>query len=218
MTRLLKKEFSLCLHPTAPLFLMLGAMVLIPNYPYSVNFFYTTLGIFFICMTGRENHDIPFTMTLPVSRRQLVAGRMLLCAILQGAQLALCAILIALRPRIMDPLPNPVGMDANWALLGEGLLVFALFNAVFFPLWYRDVRKVGVPFLIASAAVFLFILAAIASTYALPFVRDQLDTPDPDHLPAKLLFIAVCALAYALSGYLSFRVSCRRFEAQDLQT
>ena len=65
---LLKKELRLCLHPTAPLFLLLCAMILIPNYPYTVSFFYMTLGVFFICLTGRETHDAAFTAALPVSR------------------------------------------------------------------------------------------------------------------------------------------------------
>ena len=61
---LLKKEFSLCLHPAALIMLPLAAIVLAPNYPYGIIFFYSTLGLFFICMGGRENQDVLFTMTL----------------------------------------------------------------------------------------------------------------------------------------------------------
>ena len=43
--KLLKKEFRLCLHPTGLIMPMLGSMVLIPNYPYAVSFFYMTLAI-----------------------------------------------------------------------------------------------------------------------------------------------------------------------------
>lgn len=52
MKTLLQKELRLALHPTAPLFLCLSAMLLIPNYPYCVVFFYTSLAVFFICLTG----------------------------------------------------------------------------------------------------------------------------------------------------------------------
>lgn len=55
MKELLKKEISLVLHPTNWLFLALSALVLVPNYPYYVTFFYTGLGIFFLCLSGREN-------------------------------------------------------------------------------------------------------------------------------------------------------------------
>ena len=44
MKHLLYKEWRLAMHPTALLFLPLSAMLLIPNYPYYVIFFYTSLG------------------------------------------------------------------------------------------------------------------------------------------------------------------------------
>ena len=47
MLRLLQKEIRLAMHPTVPIFLLLSAMLLIPNYPYYVAFFYTGLGVFF---------------------------------------------------------------------------------------------------------------------------------------------------------------------------
>ncbi|MBR1585336.1 MAG: ABC-2 transporter permease [Clostridia bacterium] len=214
--KLLKKEWTLCLHPAALIMLGLGTLILIPNYPYTVSFFYMTLGIFFICTSGRENHDVAFTLTLPVSRRQAVAGRIGLCVCLEVLQLLLCAVFALIKTRISTA-PNEAGMDANVALFGEGLILFGLFNLLFFPAWYRDIRKVGVPFVKATIAVFVYIVLAIVATYAVPFVRDQLDTPDPQHMGAKLLFL-LCGLVFFLgTTLLSWRISTRRFEAQDLQ-
>ena len=70
MILLLKKEFRLCLHPAALVMLATSALLLVPNYPFGVSFFYMALGIFFICLDGRENHDAAFTLALPVSRRE----------------------------------------------------------------------------------------------------------------------------------------------------
>lgn len=39
MRALLIKEIKLSLHPTIPIFLLLSAMLIIPNYPYYVVFF-----------------------------------------------------------------------------------------------------------------------------------------------------------------------------------
>lgn len=217
MKQLLKKEWRLCLHPAVPLFLLLSALILVPNYPYAVCFFYLTLGIYFTCLAGRENHDLAFTLSLPVSRGDIVAARFLMCGALEVCQILLAGLVILLRERLLGGAPNAAGMDANLALPGEGFLLFGLFNLLFFPAWYRDVNKLGVPFLRASAAVFLFVVAAVVSTYALPFVRDVLDTPDPAHLGAKAAFTAACAGVYLLLSCLSFRLSRRRFEHQDLQ-
>lgn len=217
MNKLLKKEFALCLHPAVPLFLALSGLVLIPNYPYAVSFFYITLGIFFICMSGRENHDISFTMTLPVSRREIVAARVLMNCCLECAQLALCGILVWVKEAFLGGVANEAGLDANLALLGDGFIVFGLFNLIFFPAFYKDVRKIGVPFLLASAAVFLYIILGIVATYAIPFVRDALDTPDPQYLTAKAAFIAVGLVFFLLATFAALRLSQKRFARQDLQ-
>ena len=214
--KLIKKDFRLCLHPAAIVMLGLSALVLVPNYPYSITFFYMTLGIFFICLGGRENHDIAYTMTLPVSRAQAVAARMGMACVLQITQIVLCCLFIVLKSKIA-PGPNGAGMDANAALPGEGFLVFALFNGIFFPAWYKDVTKVGGPFVKGSIAVFLYIVLAVSATYAVPFVRDRLDTPGSEFLGEKLLFTGVCAALYALATFLSYRLSVKRFSALDLQ-
>lgn len=55
LKKLLRKELVLSMHPTVPLMLLLCVMVLIPNYPYTVVFFYSTLSLFFTCLLGRES-------------------------------------------------------------------------------------------------------------------------------------------------------------------
>ena len=214
--KLLKKEFKLCLHPTGPLFLMLCTMILIPNYPYAVSFFYVTLGVFFICLTGRENHDAAFTAALPVTRKQIVQGRILMVCCLEMLDLLAVGLMLWVKS-LIGYTPNQAGMDANIALLGEGFIVFGLFNLIFFPNWYKNINKVGVPFLLASAAVFVYIVLAIVSTYAIPFVRDCLDTQDPAFLKEKLLFIAAALLLFLCAMWLSMKASVKRFERVDLQ-
>lgn len=73
--KLIKKDFRLAMHPTVPLMLLTAAMVTIPNYPYTVSFFYVTLSIFFTCLLGRENRDIAFSLCLPVAKRDIVTAR-----------------------------------------------------------------------------------------------------------------------------------------------
>ena len=122
-----------------------------------------------------------------------------------------------LKANLIGVTENLAGLDANLALVGEGFLLFGLFNRLFFPLWYRDVRKVGKPFLIASAAVFLYVVLAVVSTYAVPFVRDRLDTADPAFLGEKAAFLGGSALVYLALTAWAARVSVRRFSALDLQ-
>lgn len=215
MKALLMKEIRLAMHPTAPLFLGLSAMLLIPNYPYDVVFFYTALAVFFTCLTGRENQDVVFTMLLPVAKRDVVRARMALVLLLEGAQL-LTAALFALLRGVILPTPNLAGMDANVALFALALVELGLFNLVFFPAYYRDVRKVGAAFVKGAAAVFGCIVLGEVAVHAIPWVRDVLDTPDPLHLPAKLAALALGAAVFAVLTLLARRLAIRRFERVDL--
>ena len=213
--KLLKKELRLALHPTAILFLALSAMLMIPSYPYHVVFFYTTLGVFFISMQGRENQDVDFTMLLPIRRRDLVQGRYALVVLLELCQLITAIPFCLLRSALPIP-PNPVGLEANIALLGSALILYGVFHLVFFGVYYRNVARVGTAFLAGSAAVFLYIVIAEALPHAVPFIRDRLDTPDPQFLPEKLAALGICLLVYCAATAISYVGSVRHFERQDL--
>ncbi len=213
--KLLKKELRLALHPTAVIFLALSAMVLIPSYPYYVVFFYTGLAVFFTCLTGRENRDVSFTLLLPVSRRELVGARFCVVILLELAQLALTAVFALIRRAL--PLPaNAAGMEANIALFGLSLVMLGLFHVVFFGRYYRDVKKVGFPFVLSSVVVFLYIVVVETLCHTIPFFREKLDTADPLFLKEKLVVLFIGIVAYVLLTALAFFRAVRSFERQDV--
>ena len=215
MKNVLKKELLLALHPTAPLFLLLSAMLIIPNYPYYVVFFYNALAIFFTCLLGRENNDVFYSLTLPIPKRDIVKGRFAFVVLLQVAQLVIAVPFALLRQQM--PLPgNQVGMDANIALFGLSLILMGLFNLVFFAIYYKDINKVGTAFAWGSAVVFVYICIAEAAAHVVPFFRDVLDTKDPQNLSAKLLVLAIGGLLYAAFTLLAYRRAVQTFEVQDL--
>lgn len=215
MKHLLRKELTLAMHPTNLIFLSLSCMVLIPNYPYEVIFFYTMLGLFFLCLSGRENHDIEYSMALPVRKTAVVHARIGFAVLIELTQLLL-AIPFALLRQTLVPAANSVGMDANIAFFGLSLVLFGLFNILFFTSYYKSPAKVGKAFVWSSTVVFLFITVEIVLDHALPFFRDVLDTPDPLYLGAKLAVLLIGALSFVLLSFLADRVSARRIMALDL--
>ena len=213
--KMLMKEWKLCMHPMGYIMLLCSALVLVPGYPYGVSCFYMGLAIFFICLTARENHDAGFTLTLPVSRGDAVKARILFCAVLEALDVLLIGLFTLLKGAIGN-LPNPAGMDAGLALIGECLIIFAIFNMIFFPIYYRDINKPGKAFAFAAVAVFAWIILEIVSTYTVPFFRDVLDQPDPRYMGDKALF-TLGGLALFLGGTaLSAIRSIKRFEEVDL--
>ena len=81
MRALLYKQFRLVCHPMTLVFCLFGAMLLIPNYPYTVAFFYVTLGIFFTFMNIREQRDMYYAAVLPIRKRDTVKASVLFIAL-----------------------------------------------------------------------------------------------------------------------------------------
>lgn len=215
MKNLLIKEWRLALHPAALLFLCLSSMLLIPSYPYFVIFFYTCLGLFFICLSGRENKDIYYTMLLPASKRGIVAARFLLAILIELLQFA-AAIPFALLHNALYSAPNAAGMNVNTAFFGFAFLLIGLFNLVFFPKYYRNPNKVGMPFLFGCLAFAAGMTAVEAGRFALPAIDAYLNAQGTQNLPYQLTALATGAALWALFTLIAYRRSAKSFEAFDL--
>ena len=215
MRDLFYKELKLALHPTAYLFVFFGVMLVIPNYSYYVVFFYVSLGMFFICLSGRENRDIPFSVMLPVRKRDIVTARILLAVLIELLQLVISIPFALLRGR-MPVGPNAAGLDANIALFGSALLLFGIFNLVFFTRYYKAPDKVGKAFLWSSLAEGIYVILAEACVHAIPWVKQVVDTPDPLHPGPKLIILGVGAAAFVVLTFLAWRRSMTSFEKLDL--
>lgn len=215
MKKLLRKEVLLSMHPTAIIFLALSMMLIIPNYPYYVIFFYTGLAIFFTCLNGRENNDVFYTLSLPVTKKDVVKSRFLFVIILELAQVIIAIPFAIIRQSM--PLPgNQVGMDANIALFGLSFIMIGIFNYIFFGIYYKDVNNVGKAFAWSSTAVFVYMAVAETCAHVVPFVRDYLDTKDPEYLIYKLIVLFVGIVIYALLTHIIYKKSVKSFDAIDL--
>lgn len=135
MLNLIKKEISLCLHPTAFIFLSFAVLVFVPNYPYEVIFFFSCLSIFFCCMMTRENGDIAFSCALPVKKEHIPFAKMLVIFGLQCIILLLVGIIGAVKGAVLpaEQYFNQAGISANLTLVGNGAVLLGVFNLIFFP-------------------------------------------------------------------------------------
>ena len=72
--KIFSKDLRLAAHPMMYVFALFGAMLIIPNYPYTVVFFYGLRGIFFTFLNGRENKDVYFCRSRSATRCVPVPG------------------------------------------------------------------------------------------------------------------------------------------------
>ncbi|HAS37098.1 MAG TPA: hypothetical protein DCS04_00480, partial [Ruminococcaceae bacterium] len=157
---LIKKEFLLTAHPMTFVFTFFGIMLIIPNYIYYVAFFYTTLGIFFDFMNGRENRDTYFNAILPVSKREVVKAKTAFVWIIETASVVF-AVPFAILSRTINPNgSNLAGIEANVAFFGLSLIMYSLFNAVFLNEFFKTAYKAGKAFVFGSIATAVFVLVA----------------------------------------------------------
>lgn len=216
MKTLLNKELRLALHPTNLIFLGLAAMVLIPNYPYMVLFFYASLGVFFLCLSGRENHDIFYTVMLPVRKSDAVRARIMFACLIELAQAAITIPLAVFRNSWPESMMNQAGIEANLAFFGASSFMLGLFNFVFFTSYYKNPDKVGRAFVKGSIAEFLVVAVVEGSVAAVPSLHKIFDTYDPVNLMPKVIVLVCGLVLYVLLNIAACRKSMKSFEKLDL--
>lgn len=213
MYDLLVKELRLAAHPSVYIFLCMGALTLIPAYPYGVVFFFGCLGIFQTFLFDRETRDIFYTALLPRPKGDVVKGKMALAVFLQLGQMVLSLPFAFIRTLYL-PDGNPVGMEANAAWYGCGLMIYGIFNLVFFIRFYKTAYKAGSTFLLALLPVITGIAAAETAAHV-PGL-EWLDGLDKASLLRQVPVLLAGAAVYAGCNFLACKAAQKHFARVDL--
>ena len=214
MRAMMRKEWRLSMLPVPLLFLALSALVLVPNYPYYVTFFYTTLGIFLWFQAARENRDIAYMLLLPVTKRQIVWARVWTVVQIELLQLVCCVPFMLLRARY--GVNNAVGIEANCAFLGFGALLLGLFNRTFLPMHYKSGYDLGKPFAVSCVVLTLGIVVLETLDHVLPYMKTVCESYAAADQLRQLPVLLGGLIAFAALTCDAGRVAARRFEHADL--
>ena len=215
MINLLYKDFKLVLHPTNYIFLAFPAMLLIPNYPAYVAYFYLCLSVFFMFLQARENKDILYSSLLPIAKTDLVKGRMIFVMLFE-----LISILIAVPFAIINlklfSVSNPAGIEPNPAYFGFVFIMFAIFNWVFITGFYKTAFKIGLPLVFAGASILVFYAAVEMLVWIPGEVSSFLDSRNPSTMLFQLPILLAGILIWIGAGYLTQRLAGKRFAKVDI--
>ena len=105
-------------------------------------------------------------------------------------------------------------MDATVGWYGFGLAIFAVFDLIFFPAYYKSGYKAGKAFLLAMIPVVLMMVVVEGIIYVPQLT--WLDSTTPESLLRQLPILAFGILVYACSMFFAYRIAARRFEKVDL--
>lgn len=218
MLNLIKKEICLCLHPTAFIFLSFAALVFIPNYPYEVIFFFSCLSVFFCCMMTRENQDISFTCGLPIKKEQIPFAKILVVIGLQIIIMLIVGILGTVKGQFFpnEQYINQAGISANIVLVGNGAIILGSFNLIFFPYYFKNPDKIGVPFLISTIIIFFIISLFIVLRWITPLYSTILNGLNSENTIAKIIAFSLEFISYIILSITSCKLSMNNFKKVDL--
>lgn len=213
MKKLLYKELALAAHPTSIVFACLGCLVVVPAYPYTVIFMFGCLAPFLTFQYARETNDLWYTALLPVTKKESVRGKCLLIVSIQLFQLLIAVPSVFLR-KILEVGNNPVGIDATIAWFGFGMIIYGIFDLIFFPAYYRNGYKAGRAFIIAAIPM-LLMMVIVEGAVRIPQLAwlDSYALPD---LMRQIPVLLIAILCYGGFVSLAYKISVKRFEHVDL--
>ena len=211
--KLLYKELALAAHPTSIVFAFLGCLVIVPAYPYTVIFMFGCLAPYLTFLYARETNDQWYTAILPITKRESVQGKCMLVISIQLFQLLIAVPSVFLR-KILEVENNPVGIDATIAWFGFGLMIYSVFDLIFFPAYYRNGYKAGRAFVMAAIPM-LLMMVTVEGAVRFPQLT-WLDSYAPSDCLRQIPFLLIGILCYGCFVTLAYKLSVKRFENVDL--
>lgn len=212
MRNLLYKEFHLAIHPMFFLILLFGGLLLIPNWIYFLAVMYFLfIAVPNIFNLGKAQNDIGFSAMLPVRRNDIVKARMLSVIIFEVLQIIVAAIFAVINLAIY-PAGNFL-LDTNATYIGCVFIMYAIFNIIFFPMFYKTAYKVGMPVILANIAALVFATGIELLNVFVPWFRIF---DGKEHLEAQLPVLAGGIIIFVLLNALALKMSVKRFDKVSL--
>lgn len=212
ISNLLEKEIRLAGHPNLFVFSLMGALVLVPGYPYSMVFLFVCIGNFVNLLYARETHDIYYTALLPIKKVDVVTSKFTILIASEIFALLFTVPFAFIRLLYLRTIGNPVGIEANVAFFGIGLLIFSVFNWFFLPLFFQTAYQAGKSFILAIIPATIVAIIGESLAHLLPWLDSVAWADQLRQLP----ILAVGSLLFILSSYSAKKRASRNFLAVNL--
>jgi hypothetical protein len=215
MKNLLYKEFKVSIYPQTLFFLLCGALLLIPSWPFFIAFGYLFISFMNLFSFARANNDLLFTMSLPVRKRDTVLARTCSIAILELLQIAV-SVPFAIINSICYTQGNMAGMNTNFAFFGFVFIIYAIFNIIFLPGFYKTAYKFGIPMMLAILAAIGFGLGVELAVGMIPELKASIGGLGASRIGNQLPVLFGGIILFTLLTLIAYRVSAKRFEKVDV--
>lgn len=212
MFNLLMKDIKLGVHPMFFVMpLLTGALMFIPGWIYLlVLLYFCWITIPNMFGAFKSQNDLMFTAMMPVTKKDIVKARISVVVILELLHIGIAMILgfisIGLYPNLTYIFFYP-----HFGFWGVCFVMLAIFNIIFFIMYFKTAYNYGAAAITSIAAAMLF--AGIAQWIAIQnsYVYDLFNGTGVDDLGLQLSILAAGIVIFIVCTLMAYRVSVKRF-------
>lgn len=217
MYNLLVKELKLGVNPFFYVLPFLtGALMLIPAWLY----FLVPLYFCFLTMPNmfagyKTQNDLIFTSVLPVTKKDIVKARVSVIVLLELMHIVVAIIYGLISVRLY---PNLIYyfFKPSFGFWGLCFVMLAIFNLVFFSMYYKTAYKYGAATVASITAAMLFAVGAEWIGIRNSFVADLFKTSSADHLATHFFILILGIAIFALLTMIAYHIAIKRFEKVEI--
>ena len=217
MYNLLAKELKLSVSPFFYILPFLtGALMLIPGWLYFfviLYFCFITVPIMFAGYNAQN--DLIFSSMMPVTKKDIVKARVSVVVILEVLHIIVAMVygFITLR---LYPNQDYTFFAPTFGFWGLCFIMLAVFNIIFFTMYYKTAHKFGAATLVATIAAILFAGGAewigIQNSYLFHLFKGT----GADNLATQLSILIMGIGIFAILTIITYYISQKRFEKVEV--
>ncbi|MHA7964882.1 ABC-2 transporter permease [Paenibacillus sp. CAU 1782] len=217
MNNLLLKELKLGVNPFFYMLpLLTGALTLIPSWLY----FFVTLYFCFITVPNmyagyKSQNDLIFTSILPVTKNNIVKAKIAVVVILELLHVGI-AMIYGLISSYLYPNITYYFFKPTLGFWGLTFVMLAIFNILFFTIYYKTAYKYGVAAIVSITAAILFAGGAEWLGIQNSTVFDLFKGSGAENVAIQLSILIGGILLFALATIIAYYISIKRFEKVEL--
>lgn len=207
MRNLIYKELKLSIHKFFLILpLMLSLLMLIPQWIYSIAFMYFFwISVINICSGYIAKQDNSFTAMLPVTKRDIVKSKIVAILTIEGVHLLTGIIMGVVHNQIYGT--YNFFMDMNLAFFSAMFVMFAVFNIIFLPLYFKTAYFYGRPVIYGTVATVVFAFILEYGTIRFAFMRNIFE----GEMSTQWVVAMISAILVGILTFVTVKRSIRNF-------
>jgi len=212
MRNLIYKELKLSIHKFFLILpFMLSLLMFIPQWIYTIAFMYFFwISIINICSGYIAKQDNSFTAMLPVTKSDIVKSKIVAILSIEGLHLFTGIVMGVVHNQIYGT--YNFFMDMNLAFFSAMFVMFAIFNIIFFPWYFKTAYFYGKPVIYGAVATLIFAFVIEYGTIRFAFMRNIFE----GEMSIQWIVTLVSAILVGILTFVTVKKSVRNFTSLGL--